>query len=309
MDVFRDPWKAGQFLQRPVVALGNFDGVHLGHRHVFRSAIELAKHNEKPWAVVTFDPHPAKVLAPELAPQLITTIENRLRLISESGPAATVVLDFNKELAKLTPTEFAQHILIERLNVAGVVVGYDFTFGSHRSGSIHTLRDLGKRFNFDVKVVDPYAVGGIVISSTKVRAYVLAGRVFAASLLLGRPLVLSGEVVHGDGRGRKLGYPTANIHAVQELTPAPGVYAGWCSFEDNHFPAAINVGSVPTFRTHGRTSVEAFILDWSGDLYGASIEVEFIRRLRPEHRYDSAEKLVDQIEKDVMRTREILLKL
>ena len=309
MDVFRNPQKAGKSLHGPVVAIGNFDGVHLGHRKVFFAALTMAKELGVPWAPMTFDPHPAKVLAPGLAPQLITTMQDRLALIEESGPAATIVMPFDEEIASLTPRQYAQEILKEKLKVSGVVVGYDFTFGSNRDGKTEDLERFGREMGFRVAVVDAFSVGGMVVSSTKIRAFVLSGRVYAASLLLGRPLILSGEVVHGDGRGASLGFPTANVDVEQELNPAPGVYAAWCCWDDHQYPAAINVGSVPTFRTNGRTTVEAFILDWSGDLYGKHVNVDFIRRLRPEVRYDSAEELVAQIKKDVRRTRETLMKL
>lgn len=309
MEIFRDPIRAGQSLSRPVIAMGNFDGVHLGHRKLFRTALELAQTIERPWAVVTFEPHPAKALAPDLAPQLITTLDDRIELISESGPAATVVLRFDQKLAALGPDEFVREILVEKLKLSAVVVGYDFTFGARRRGSADYLKQLGDDLGFEVLIVDPFAVGGIVVSSTKIRAFVLSGRVHAASLLLGRPLVLSGPVVKGDGRGMRLGFPTANIETHQELIPAPGVYAAWCSWNGWHYPAAVNVGSVPTFRTNGRTTVEAHIIDWAGDLYGEVINVEFVRRLRTEHRFDSAEELIEQVKRDVMRTRETLLKL
>lgn len=310
MNVFESSLqKSGKNLSRPIVAIGNFDGVHLGHRHIFQRTADLAKELDTSWAAMTFRPHPAKVLAPELAPQLITTFKNRLALIEESGPDGIIVLPFNQELASLTPEEYVQEILVNSLNVSGVVVGYDFTFGKNRQGNRRTIKELGNKFGFETRIISPFSIGGITVSSTKIRAFVLSGRVYAASMLLGRPLVVSGEVVHGDGRGATLGYPTANMDIKQELRPSPGVYAAWCTWEENHFPAAVNIGSVPTFKTKGDTSVEAYILDWSGDLYGENIQIEFVRRLRPEVRYDSAKELIEQIKRDVLCTREILMKL
>jgi riboflavin kinase/FMN adenylyltransferase len=300
---------AGQTGLRPVVALGNFDGVHLGHREVFRRTVRLATACESPWAVVTFHPHPARVLAPELAPPLISSLERRLELIAQSGPEATIVLEFNNELAAISAEGFVRRVLAEQIGVRGVVVGYDFTFGSKREGNTTVLQALGRKLGFEVEVVEPFCIEGLVVSSTKIREFVLGGRVFAASLLLGRPLVLSGTVVHGDGRGKGLGFPTANVEVQEELMPANGVYAGWCDWEDHHHPCAVSIGQVPTFRTNGSVTVEAHILDWQGSLYGNRLQVELVRRLRPEKRFSSPKELVEQIALDVKRTREIILKL
>lgn len=309
MNVFYSIEQATEKLSRPVLAIGNFDGVHLGHRHIFSATTDLANKLKTKWAAMTFDPHPAKVLAPEFAPQLITTFESRLELIEESGPGGIIVMQFGKELVEVSPEDFVKDFLVDRLGVSGVCVGYDFTFGKDRGGKTTDLQELGEKYGFEVRVIEPFSVGGMTISSTKIRSFILSGRVYAASVLLGRPLVLSGKVVHGEGRGAELGYPTANIEVEQELLPAPGVYAAWCIWDENHFPAAVNIGSVPTFRTNGNTTVEAYILDWSGDLYDKHLELEFVRRLRPEIRYDSARKLTEQIKKDVLCTRETLMKL
>ncbi len=309
MNLFYSMAQAAKKLSRPVVAIGNFDGVHTGHRHIFSAATELANKLETGWAVVTFDPHPAKFLAPEFAPQLITTFESRLKLIDESGPDGIIVLDFDKELVEISPEGFVRDYLAGLLRVSGVCVGYDFTFGINRKGTAKDLQDFGRKYGFDVRVIEPFTVGGMTVSSTKIRSFALSGRVYAASVLLGRPLVLSGKVVRGAGRGADLGYPTANLEVEQELIPAPGVYAAWCIWDENHFPAAVNIGSVPTFRTNGNTTVEAYIMDWSGDLYDKHLELELVRRLRPEIRYNSAEELTEQIKKDVLCTRETLMKL
>ncbi len=309
MRVFYDPAEVGRTFPGSVVTLGNFDGVHLGHRELFRLAEGRAKESGVVWGALTFEPHPAKLLAPSLAPALVSTPQGKLDLISESGPEYALVIEFTRRLAELAPEKFVEQVLVDGLGVGSVVVGYDFTFGTERRGTVGLLRELGRRHGFDVIVADPFSVGGIVVSSTKVRAFVLAGRVYAASLLLGRPFVLSGLVVHGDSRGRSIGFPTANVEVEQELLPAAGVYACWCCLEEGQFPAAVNVGSVPTFRTDGRVTVEAHLLDWQGDLYGRHINIEFVRRLRPERRFGSVDLLIEAINSDVARTREILLKL
>lgn len=309
MQTFASAEAAGKAGLRPVVALGNFDGVHLGHREVFQRTVRLAAASESPWAVVTFHPHPARVLAPELAPPLISSLERRLELIAQSGPEAAIVLEFNKELAAISAEGFVRQVLMEQIGVRGVVVGYDFTFGAQREGNTAVLQELGQKLGFDVEVVEPFCIEGLVVSSTKIREFVLGGRMFAASLLLGRPLVLSGTVVHGNGRGKGLGFPTANVQVQEELMPANGVYAGWCDWDDHHYPCAVSIGQVPTFRTNGSVTVEAHILDWQGSLYGNRLQVELVRRLRPEKRFSSPKELVEQIALDVKRTREIVLKL
>ncbi len=309
MFVAREPAIVGQKFPGGVYALGNFDGVHLGHQRLFDRARELARRLDSPWGVLTFEPHPAKVLAPELAPRLITNLEDKLALIRGFGPDATVVIPFDRDLAGLHPEQFVSRILVDALRAGGAVVGYDFTFGSGRKGGTQELEGLGARFGFRVEVVPAVTVGGMVVSSTKIRAFVLAGRVYAASLLLGRPFTLSGPVVHGDGRGASLGFPTANVEVRQELLPAAGVYACWCCVGGEHLPAAVNVGRVPTFRTNGRITVEAHLLDFQGNLYGRHVVLEFVRRLRSEKRFESSDALVAQIRADVARTRKVLMNL
>jgi len=309
MRVFDNPIQAAAAFPSAILALGNFDGVHLGHRALFEVACQQAKDRKLPWGVITFEPHPARVLAPELAPRLITTAQGKLDLIQESAPDLILILPFTEALAHLSPEQFVHDVLAEQVRPSALVVGHDFTFGAGRTGTVSDLRGMAAAHDIQVHVVDAFAIHGMVVSSTKVRAFVLSGRVYAASLLLGRPFVLTGPVVRGDGRGKTIGFPTANIDTEQELLPEAGVYACWFDVKGHHMPASVNVGRVPTFRTDGVLTVEAHILDWAGDLYGQGVSIEFVRRIRQERRFASSQELTKQIRLDLTRTREVLLKL
>jgi len=293
-----------------VVAMGSFDGVHLGHQQVLARAAALAQELGGDLAALTFDPHPARVLAPDLAPPLICPVTRRIELLGEAGARHVVLLPFTRELAATTAEDFVATILVGQLGAAGVVVGYDFTFGRGGRGTTTLLRELGARHGLAVAVVEPYHHEGILVSSTKVREFALSGRMYGAATLLGRPLELSGTVVRGAGRGRVLGYPTANVAVEEELLPARGIYAARARVDhDAHFDAAVSVGTNPTFTVGTEVVVEAHLLDTQVDLYGRRLTLELVRRLRPERRFDSAEELTAQIARDVLTVREILLKL
>jgi riboflavin kinase/FMN adenylyltransferase len=254
--------------------------------------------------VLTFDPHPAKVLAPGLAPPLICTPARRLQRIAAAGPDACLVEPFDRAFAEHSPESFVDEILVGALGAREVCVGYDFTFGKRRAGDTHALAELGRTRGFQVIVIEPVTVEGIVCSSTKVRQFVLEGRVEGAALLLGRDFSVEGEVVRGAGRGRGIGVPTANLRPETELTPAPGVYAGWAETSSGRFAAAINVGTNPTFGDGSRLSIEAHLVDYTGgELYGTHLELGFARRLRAERRFPSPEALVAQIREDVAQAR------
>lgn len=294
-----------------VVAIGNFDGVHRGHQAVIARARALAE--ELPGAhqvaVLTFDPHPAKRLAPELAPALLTTPKRRAEFLGEAGASHVVIEPFDDALASLDARAFIEEILVRRLQAAGVVVGYDFTFGRGRTGTVDVLRDEGEERGFRVVVVPPYYQDGILVSSTKIREFILAGRVYGASILLGRPFELSGAVVRGAGRGRTIGYPTANLAYEEEILPAFGVYAARARVGSLSVDAAVSIGIVPTFKQDREVTVEAYLLDFSQDLYEERLTLEFVKRLRPERRFESVESLVHQIGLDVRQVRDILLTL
>jgi riboflavin kinase/FMN adenylyltransferase len=308
MQIFRGYSALPARHSRPVVAIGNFDGVHRGHVHVFDEARRLAHElgGGAQAVVLTFDPHPAKVLAPSFAPPLITTEARKLELIAEAGIDVTVVQPFDRAFAAKEPAAFVDEVLVGGLGARRVCVGHDFTFGTRRSGDTHLLAELGATRGFDVVVVPPFSIDGMVCSSTKVREFVLEGRVDGAAVILGRDPEVEGVVVRGDGRGRSIGIPTANLRTETELVPKNGVYAGWAGEPGGPtFAAAINIGTTPTFKPDHPVTVEAHLLDADLDLYGRSLRVGFMRRLRAEERFESVDKLVAQIRRDIEATRAV----
>jgi riboflavin kinase/FMN adenylyltransferase len=299
-----------------VVTLGNFDGVHKGHQAVLATVVRKAREHRPHGAnavAVTFDPHPVAVLHPERAPQIITSNEQRLDLLSATGLDAVLVMEFTREFAQWTPERFIVDVFVKALGASLVVVGEDTRFGVRNSGDVRTLRQLGAEHGFEVLTLSDIGDGGRW-SSSRVRALVSVGEVGRATEILGRPHRVAGEVVHGDHRGRELGYPTANLSRTSAgLTPADGVYAGWLvrpslpeRDPDHKLPAAISIGTNPTFAGTGRRC-EAYVLDRLDlDLYGETVVVEFIERLRPTEKFDSIESLVAQIVNDVERCRKVL---
>jgi riboflavin kinase/FMN adenylyltransferase len=290
---------------RPTVAtVGMFDGVHLGHRVLFDRVLEDAKTLGARAGVVTFDPHPLEVLAPDKAPCMLTTIEQRLRLFEEAGFDVALVLPFDRELSALSPEEFARAALVEELHVCKILVGEDFRFGQNRAGDVGTLRDIGKKDGFEAVAVGLVEGDEGKISSSDVRLLLRKGQVEAVTILLGRPFRLAGKVIEGDKRGRELGFPTANIGShPRACLPGLGVYAGWWLWDGKRLPAAINVGVRPTFKENDPPLTEVYVIDFEGDLYGAEGEVEFVAYLRPETKFDSVDALIEQMHQDVDRAR------
>ena len=291
-------------LKGAAVCLGNFDGVHLGHVALFT---EARKHGTL--AAITFWPHPGKVLQPELAPRLITLQARKLELLEEAGLQHVVVQPFDLAFAKTPAAEF-ERMLFEQLQVKAVVVGSDFTYGQKRSGTVQTLAPAAATWGARVAVVDPVTVDGVVVSSSRVREYVLEGRVAAAQRLLGRFFDLDGSVVPGQGRGRTIGFPTANIDTQNELRPAAGVYAVRARVigEQAWHGGAANIGVKPTFGG-SEVTIEAHLFDFSGDLYTKRLRVQFIERLRPEQRFSSVAELAGQIARDVDHAREAVARV
>ena len=296
-----------------VVTLGNFDGVHKGHRAVLSTVVEQAVARGAHSVAVTFDPHPVAVLHPERAPQIITSPDQRLDLLSATGLDAVLVMEFTREFAQWTPERFVVEVFVEALGASGVVVGEDTRFGVRNSGDVVTLRRLGAEHGFEVVTLADIGNGGRW-SSSRIRDLVTRGDVAGAAELLGRPHRVAGEVVHGDHRGRELGYPTANLwQEAAGLIPADGVYAGWLTQPalpdrdvDHTLPAAISIGTNPTFAGTQRR-VEAYVLDRTDlDLYGQTVVFEFVERLRATEKFDSVEDLLVQVADDVERCRRLL---
>lgn len=317
MRVWRDFSEVPSDLGRTVVTIGNFDGMHLGHQHVVQRAREVAAEvgAETPIAgvvAVTFDPHPIAVLRPEHAPATITTIEERLRLLGEAGIDDVLVIPFSREIAAWTPAEFIDRILLETLHVRAVVVGGNFRFGNRAAGDCNLLRAAGLDHDFVLEEVSLDG-GPQVWSSTYVRTCLAAGDVTGAAEALGREFTTRGVVVEGDKRGRELGYPTANVPVrAGAAAPADGVYAGRLTVLDGPdaattYPAAISVGTNPTFAGERERRVESYVLDRTDlQLYGRRVEVAFVERLRGMVRFDSIEDLLEEMSNDVDRARTIL---
>ena len=292
-----------------VVVVGNFDGVHLGHRHVVARAHEVAAERSLPVVAVTFDPHPMAVLRPEHAPMTLTSLEVRAELLADAGADAVLALPFDREVAAWSPDTFVERVLVDGLHAAVVVVGANFRFGNKAAGDVATLQAAGERLGFTAEGI-PLDGGPQVWSSTYVRMSLAAGDVAGAAEALGRPYSVRGTVVRGDQRGRELGYPTANV-PTDALTAAPpdGVYAGRLRRLDTGgtYPAAISVGTNPTFDGVRDRRVESYVLDRTDlELYGVEVEVFFVERLRGMVAFDSVESLVEQMKHDVDRARELL---
>jgi len=289
--------------RRPsAVALGVFDGVHLGHRAILGAAVAHARATGAPALACTFEPNPLEVLQPERAPLPITTLDERLDLIAACGVDGTIVLTFTRELAAVEPEAFVKDVLVERLAARQVVVGFDHRFGRAARGDAALLRELGARMGFNVDVIAPLTVDGVPVSSTAIRTALGRGDVDAAARMLGRPYTLPGMVVAGAGRGRTLGFPTANVAPGRPVLVAPGVYA--CTFEvgGQSRRAVVNVGVRPTFG-EATLAVEAYLLDFSGDLYGQTVRLTFVSRVREERRFPSVDALRAQIADDVETAR------
>ena len=293
-------------LPRVVLTLGNFDGVHLGHQAIIGRATEEARKLGGQAVVLTFEPHPIAVLAPDRAPPLLQPLRDRLALFREHGVSVTVLERFTRAFAALTPEEFVQDFLLRHLDLAHVVVGHNVSFGKGRAGTVETLADLGRRHGFAVDVVGPVAVDGVQVSSTTLRGVLREGDMRRAHRMLGRPFGMRGRVVTGEQRGRTLGFPTANLHIRPHLVlPPDGVYAVAVPLDGRRIPAVLNIGIRPTFGERRRT-IEVHLLDWSGDLYGRWLVVELIERLRGEQAFAGVDALRAAIAADVARARTVL---
>jgi len=304
-------------LGRTVITVGMYDGVHRGHQALIGAAVSRARAMRRPCLLLTFDPHPAEVIRPGSHPAILTSLDRKAELVAELGVDAMCVLPFTQEFMRLAPETFTHTVLVEQLHAAQVVVGENFTYGHRASGNVGTLTVEGRRFGFAVEGIalaeDSSDGGEVPISSTYVRACVAAGDMVSAARALGRPHRVDGVVVRGDRRGRELGYPTANVESPPfTAVPADGVYAGHLVTRDprsgasrERLPAAISVGTNPTFQGSRRT-VEAYVLDWDGDLYGEHVGVEFAQRLRPMAAFPDVDALLAAMDKDVADTRQVL---
>ena len=299
IETIRKPFKD------PVITIGNFDGVHRGHRALFQRVIDWAKKLGGESVVMTFDPHPLQVLAPEKGPDFITPHARKLQLIQQEGIDGVIVVPFSRDFARISAHDFVKDLLVDRIGIKGIVVGYDYRFGRGREGNIKMLRDLGSRYGFQVEMVSGVELDGTVVSSTAIRHLIREGNLTEAAKLLGRPYEVTGRVIQGKERGRLLGFPTANVRVESQVPPKPGVYAVEVELNGEIYGGAANFGYNPTFGDK-EASLEVHILDFDEDIYGQELTVRFIERLRDEKRFDGPEALMAQIRKDVAKARQIL---
>lgn len=307
MKVYRGSKSFPASAKRPVVALGNFDGVHLAHQKMFRLAVTLAKKLKGTALAYTFDPHPVKVLSRASAPAMINTLAQKLELLKKTGLQAVVIEKFQIQFAHLSPEAWFKKVILKKLHAAAVVVGYDFTFGAHRSGTVETMEKLCIDAGLACQVLEAQLLGETLISSSRIRDFVSKGEVDIAAKLLGRTFFIDGTVIQGAGRGASLGIRTANIKTENELIPMGGVYACQVELGKRRYPAVTNIGLNPTFG--GRTlSIEAHLLGFHRNIYGKKLRLHFIQRIRDERSFDTVESLVSQIHKDIDRAKKILQK-
>lgn len=303
MKIFDDPATLRAHLTRPVATIGNFDGVHRGHQAIIRTVLERAKATDGSGVLITFDPHPLKVLAPERAPRLLTTRRQKLALLEAAGLDFLLILPFTMELAEVSAQDFVRRHLVEALDVREVYVGANFNFGRDREGTAEVLVRLCGALGVRAAQVDEVTALHAPISSSRIRRALQSGEVELARDLLGRPYAIEGTVVHGASRGAGLGFPTANLDSANELIPQDGVYVTEAAGGDGALPAVTNIGTRPTFEGSAH-AVETHLLDGAADLYGREMEIRFLARLRAEIRFESPEALVAQVRRDVRQARD-----
>ncbi len=305
MTFISDLDQLGEPLTNPVLTIGNFDGMHKGHLALFDKVKERARSIKGQSAVMTFEPHPIKVMMEGNGPPLITPTRQKLRLIEETGIDVIFCIPFTREFAAISARDFVKDILLDKIGIKELVVGYDYTFGRGREGNIELLKEMGNHLGFEVHVMDPVRINHTLVSSTSIRNMIRDGNLKEAKELLGRDYQVSGTVVRGKNRGdRLLGFSTANLDLVDELIPKRGVYAVKVHIDDQTYYGLTNIGYNPTFG-EGVFSVETHILDLSRDLLGKTIMLDFIERLRDEKTFGSPKELAEQIGQDIVRAREL----
>jgi len=292
--------------QRSAIAIGSFDGIHRGHQAVINKTKEIARENNLSPAVFSFEPHPRQVLSPDHIPGFITSPEQKVRLLTDLNIDYYFCQEFTKKFAKKDFEEFVENILYKSLNIGHIIVGEDFSFGRGGSGNIEDLKELGKKFDFSVTPLSIINNHGDKISSTKIRHLISRGEMDEVKGLLGRYYTMAGKVVHGDARGAKLGFPTANLSLNTDyVLPAKGVYAGYVNYNGNRLRGVANFGHNPTF-TVGEYRIEVFIIDLNKNLYGEDLEFSLVKYIRPEKKFDKKNDLIEAIKQDVLYSKKVL---
>jgi len=288
-----------------VVTLGNFDGVHIGHQKILKKVVERAAALSLPSVVYTFEPHPLTVVAPHRSPPLISTRRDKARHIASFGISRLILARFTVEFAARHPTEFVEEVIVKQLRAREVWVGHDYRFGRGKGGTVEHLKELGSKFGFDVHIIPAQRKNGHIVSSSIIRRHIQDGKVREAAQLLGRLHSLAGPVVRGDGRGATIGFPTANIDSDGNLMPKNGVYATYVTIGRSRYPGVANIGLAPTFNRE-RPCLEVHLLDFNRSIYGKELRTEFVKRLRGERTFKSADALTRQIERDIETARRIV---
>jgi riboflavin kinase / FMN adenylyltransferase len=307
MDIYNQVNGIGDKYQKVVVALGNFDGLHQGHRKLISELVQYAKEIGGTPGILTFYPHPLEVLRPEQKPPLLMGRDDKIALLKEMGVKIIIYLPFNKEFSELSPDEFVEKIVVNQLKAKGVFVGYNYNFGHHGQGNPELLQLLGDKLKFHVRVIPQVCIEGQPVSSTRVRNLLLEGKVEEAAKLLGYLPNLLGEVVHGEKRGRTIGFPTANIEAGENiLIPANGVYAVKIYIDKDEYQGICNIGHKPTFHQEFKKTIEVNIFDFDQDIYNKQVRVEFIDFIRHEMKFNGIDYLISQINKDIEGAHVIL---
>ena len=314
MEIIKGIENLKRSFKNPIVTLGNFDGVHLGHQEIFKRVKEGALEIHGEGVVITFEPHPLKVLAPEKFLPLLTPFRKKMMLIEKSGIETVLCIEFSLAFSEISPSAFIKSILVEKVKVKKVIIGYNYHFGKGQKGDAQTLIGAGKAFDFEVEVVEPLKVDQTVVSSSKIRDLIQRGEVEVASKLLGRDYPIFGKVVEGAKRGKTLGFPTANLEISDELYPKTGVYAVGVVWHQQRFNGLANVGLNPTFspqigKREERFSLEVHILNFNQEIYGQEIEVRFKKRIRDEVRFGSPSLLIEQIKKDIRYANENVFRI
>lgn len=290
----------------PILTIGNFDGIHLGHQSIFKQIVQRAKSKGGTSIVLTFQPHPLRVISPERAPRQLTTFRDKVGLIKELGIDYLICVNFTKEFSNIEAEDFVKEILVDKIGVKEIFIGSNYLFGKGRKGNPELLKRLGRLYGFSVTVVDELKIDGVTISSSRIRSLISNGRVEDASRFLGRPYSVTGTVISGARRGRKiLHVPTANLTTPNELLPKDGVYAVTVDLDNRVYQGAANIGYNPTFEDK-RFSFEVHILDFNRDILGKELRVNFIKRLRDEMRFNNPQDLANQLKKDIEMIRGIL---
>jgi riboflavin kinase / FMN adenylyltransferase len=288
------------------LAIGVFDGVHLGHQSVISTSTSHARSAGGTPVVITFDPHPLKVLRPQNAPHLLTATQHKIALIRDLGVEHLLVIPFDKNFAATPPENFIEHLVMDSNPLGEICVGHEWSFGKDRRGNLELLKKLGWQFDFNVVGIPPVTVNGEIVSSTTIRRAIEAGDLKKAATMLGREYTILGTVVHGDDLGKKIGFPTANLSAHSEQFPPNGVYSAEARLDSVVYPGVVNLGYRPTVSS-GRSDrvLEVYLLDFHRDIYGKELELRFIRYLRPEKKFENVDALVQQIQRDVQQAREL----